>query len=299
MEANSSKPESVGQVVRDPGRREGADRAAVERRGEGGDVLVLHRATVVADRALGVPVGDAERHRPLRDERGERGAADLDDRTADELRQVEQVAADVGERAGAGSAAVAPGDRRGRVQRVVAPVVPVEMHQLAERAGGEFAPDLLDGRRSAIGVADGGHPVGSLGRGDHRLGVGQRARQRLLAQHVLACGQQSLDDLAVQMVGHHDAHRVDIRRIGDRAPVVFGALVAVALGGVVGDGGVGVGDRDQPHVRPIGAEQRGRGAVSGGMGAAGHPTADHGHADGVGVVISRTSFGVSLLKPIY
>ena len=71
---------------------------------------------------------------------------------------------------------------------------------------------------------------------------------------MLTCREQSLDDLAVQVVGDHDADRVDIGGVGDRAPVVFGPLVAVPLGGVVGDGGVCVGDRDQPDVRPIRTE---------------------------------------------
>ena len=173
------------------------------------------------------------------------------------------------------------------------------MHQLPQRAGVQFASDLLDGGRPTVSVADGGYSVGALSGGDHRLGVGQRARQRLLAQHVLACGEQSLDDLAVQVVGHHDAHRVDIRSVGDRLPVIFGPLVAVSLGGVVGHGGVGVGNGDQPHVRPIGAEQRRGGAVAGGMGAAGHATADHGHAERLGNSHVQISFEVSLLKPIY
>ena len=57
--------EPVGQVVRDARRREGADGAVVERRGEGGDVLVLDGDLLVADRGLGMAVGDAERYRAL------------------------------------------------------------------------------------------------------------------------------------------------------------------------------------------------------------------------------------------
>ncbi len=96
---------------------------------------------------------------------------------------------------------------------------------------------------------------------------------------MLARRQQTLDDLAVQMVGHYDAHRVDVGRIGDSAPVVFGPLVAVALGGVVGDGGVRVSDRDQPYVWAVCAEQRGGGAIAGRVRAARHAAADHGHTD--------------------
>ena len=65
VRAEQLEAQSVGQVVGDPRRGERADGAAVEPRGEGGDVLVLDRHQLVADRALGVTVGDAERHRTL------------------------------------------------------------------------------------------------------------------------------------------------------------------------------------------------------------------------------------------
>jgi hypothetical protein len=111
---------------------------------------------------------------------------------------------------------------------------------------------------------------------------------------VLSGGEQSFDDFAVQVVGDHDAHRIDVLRLGDRMPVVFGALIAVPLGGVVGDGGVGVGNRDQPHVGVVGAEQGGGGAVASGVSATGHATADHGHADGCGSASHvQNSFEVS------
>ena len=189
------------------------------------------------------------------------------------------MAADVGQGTGAGSATVAPGDRRGRIQRVVAPVVPVEVDQLADRAGGEFASDLLDGRRTPVGVPDGGHTVGSLGGGDHRFGIGQRPGQRLLTQDVLAGGEQAFDDLAVQMVGDHDAHCIDVGRLGDRPPVVLGPFISIPACGVVSDGLVGVRDCHQSHVGPVGPEERAGGAVSGGVCASGHATADDGDSD--------------------
>ena len=83
----------------------------------------------------------------------------------------------------------------------------------------------------------------------------------------------------MQMIGDNDAHRVDVRRIGDGAPVVLGALIAVTLGGVVGHGGVGICDRDQPHIRPLGPEQCGRHPVSRGMCPAGHAATDNGDAN--------------------
>ena len=270
--------QAVGQALRDARGRVGADRAVLEPRGEGDDILVLHRREFITHRALRVAVGDTERHGALTDQRGEHGSADLRDRTAHEFRQVDQVAADVGQGPGPGPAAVAPGDRRRRVERVVAPVAAVEVHEFAQRARGQFTPDMFDGRRPAVGVADGGDAVAALGRGHHRLGIGQRTGQRLFAQYVLARGDQSLDDLPMQMIGDNDAHRVDVRRIGDGAPVVLGALIAVTLGGVVGDGSVGIGDGDQPHIRPIGPEQCGRRPVSRGMRAAGHAATDYGDA---------------------
>ena len=73
----------------------------------------------------------------------------------------------------------------------------VEVHEFADRAGGEFASDLLDRGRTPVGVSDGGDAVGCFCSGDHGLGVGERAGQRLLAQHVLAGGEQARDDLAM------------------------------------------------------------------------------------------------------
>ena len=54
--------------------------------------------------------------------------------------------ADVGQRASSRPTAITPGHWGVRVQRVVAPVVTVEVHQFTERAGGKFAADLFDRR---------------------------------------------------------------------------------------------------------------------------------------------------------
>ena len=271
--------EAVGQVVRHARSRVRADRAVLEPRGEADNILVFDGRQLVADGALGVAVRDTKRHRALMDQSGEHRAADFRDRPAHEFRHVDQVAADVGQCAGARPAAVTPRDRRRRVQRVVAPVAAVEMHEFAQCARGQFPPDLFDGRRPPVGVADGGDAVTALGRGHHRLGIGQRTGQRLFAQHVLARGDQPFDDLAMQMVGDNDTHRIDVGRLCDGAPVVLGALVPVALGGVVGHGGVGIGDGDQPHVRPLRPEQGGRHPVSRGMCPAGHAATDNGDAN--------------------
>jgi hypothetical protein len=81
------------------------------------------------------------------------------------------------------------------------------------------------------------------------------------------------------MVGDDHADGVDVGGGGDGLPVVLRPLVAVALGGVIGDGLVHVGDGDQPHVRPIGAEKSCGVAVSGSMGTSGHAAADYRDTD--------------------
>lgn len=208
------------------------------------------------------------------------------------------MATDVGQGTGARPALIAPGDRRGRVQRVVTPVVPVEMDQVAHAARGEFPSDLLDGRSPAVGVPDRSHLVGSTGGLQHCLGVGERPGERLLAQHMFAGGEQSLDHLAVQMVGHHDTHGIDVVGLGDRPPVVFGALIAVAADVVVGDGGIGVGDGDEPDIGVLKTEQRSGGAISGRMRAAGHPATDHDDTDRVALGGFSGHFTLALLVSV-
>ena len=86
FEAKSSKPRPSGRLwaTRDA---EKVPTAPLSNRRERGHVLVLHRCELVADGGLGVSVGNADGHGPLRDQRGERGAAHLGDRPADEFRR--------------------------------------------------------------------------------------------------------------------------------------------------------------------------------------------------------------------
>src|SRR5262249_28446070 len=100
---------------------------------------------------------------------------------------------------------------------------------------------------------------------------------------------------AVQVVGDHDTHRVDVRRVGDGAPVVLGALVSVSLGGVVGDGRVGVGDRDEPYVWSVRAEQRGGRAIAGRVCPARHAATDHARPDGFGASHRENILCVSIV----
>ena len=69
-------------------------------------------------------------------------------------------------------------------------------------------------------------------RGDvrHGAGVVEVVAQRLLAEHVLAGGDQSLHDLAMQSVGHNNADDVDVGVLRNRLPGSVGALVAEAPG---------------------------------------------------------------------
>jgi hypothetical protein len=89
--------------------------------------------------------------------------------------------------------------------------VTVEVHGPADRARLDLFADGVDGGGPAEGEPDARLQLGRLrGRGHHRLGVGDRARERLLAQDVLPGGEQGFDDRAVQVVGHRHADDVDV-----------------------------------------------------------------------------------------
>jgi hypothetical protein len=89
----------------------------------------------------------------------------------------------------------------------------------------------------------------------HRLGIGERQRQRLLAMHVLARGDGGERHLAVKPVGGGDADDVD-GRVGHQRPPVTGRAGEAEL---VGEGGRlvarDVAEQFQPHVGQI-AEHR-------------------------------------------
>ena len=123
--------------------------------------------------------------------------------------------------------------------------------------------------------------VGRLCRGHHRLGVLDRRRQRLLAQHVLAGGEQRFDNRPVQLVGDGHRHDVDVRSVHDRLPGGLRPLVAEALGAVDREGLVRVGDRHQADLGKVQVVQLAGGAVAGSVGSADHASADDGDAEGV------------------
>jgi hypothetical protein len=60
---------------------------------------------------------------------------------------------------------------------------------------------------------------------------------------------QRLGDRPVQRIPHDDAHRVDVGVLGDRLPARHRLLIAVTARAVLGERGVGVGDRGQPDRR--------------------------------------------------
>jgi len=246
------------------------------------DVVVLHRLGLVRELGPGVAVGRPEGHEPLGDLRREGGATDLGHRPADELGEVDEVAADVGERAGAGGAAVAPGHGCPRAARVVAPVASVEVGDLAELVADEVA-DRGDGRLTAIDEAGARDEVRvGGGRGGHGLRVDEGVGQGLLAQDVLACGEELFDELAVKGIGDDDADDLDVVGLEQRPPVGPGPFVAVARGGVRGDRLIRVDDGRVLDGGKRWVEKRWRGAPSCTVGAAGHAGADHCDTDGCG-----------------
>jgi hypothetical protein len=238
------------------------------------------RLGLVAELGGGVADGRAQWQGARADDRRQGGPADRLDGAADELGQVDQVAADVRQRPRPRAALVAPAHRRARVDPVVAPVVAVEVQGPADGPGGDLVADGGDGRGAAEHEPDAGLPSRGLGRRHHGLGVLCGRGHRLLAQDMLAGGQQALHDLAVQEVGHDHADHVDVRRLGQGPPVVLGPLVPVAPGRIRGERLVDVGDRDQPDLGQALVVERGRRPVPGGMRPAGHAGPDHGHPDG-------------------
>ena len=107
---NTSKLQAVGVSGGDAGHLEAAG-AAFEVCGEGRVVVVVDRLEDVADRGVVVAHDGAERQRALVDDGAEPSAADGLDVAAEELGDVRQVAADVGQRTGAGAALEAPAHR--------------------------------------------------------------------------------------------------------------------------------------------------------------------------------------------
>ena len=150
------------------------------------------------------------------------------------------------------------------------------MVDLAQVALGDELGELGHSGVAAVGEAHAGDDAGLLLHLRHGAGGLERVRQGLLAQDVLAGPDEGLGDLAVQGVSHHDGDDIDVRVLGHDAPVVDGALVAVALGGVLGEGEAGVGDGVQADRRQAQVEDGSDLAPGVGVGGAGHAGTDDG-----------------------
>jgi hypothetical protein len=90
--------------------------------------------------------------------------------------------------------------------------------------------------------ADLKHEASLLGEADELLGFDARVGEWLLGEDVLAGLERSGDDLAVG-AGSEDEHRIDVRGLHDRAPVVApGHVARQALGDLAGEGARGIAD---------------------------------------------------------
>jgi hypothetical protein len=279
----------VGVAERDARDGEVAGRAVGEARGEAGPVVVPDGLALVADLDVGVPHDGIQRHRPRGDGGRQRRAGDRLDRAEHELGDVGEVAAQVGQRTGAGLTAVAPAHRRLPITAVVRPVLRADVQRTAELAGSQLVAHGADPGRAPEREADPRDDARRAHRVDHRGGVGRGRGERLLAQDVLPRGGQLGHDLAVQVVGDDHAHRVDVVGLDDGLPAAVGALEPVAARGVAGEVLVDVSDRDEADGRQARREDGARRAVPVGVRPTRHACADDGDPDVLNHAISRLS----------
>src|SRR5215218_1494238 len=120
------------------------------------------------------------------------------------------MAPDVSEGTGAGTSLEPPTDRGHRVTGVVTPVPSVNVQYLTERPRRDQLADRGDGRCTAEREADPHGRLSCAGCVGHRPSIVQRVAERLLAQHMLPGGDESLHHLAVQRIGHDDADYGDV-----------------------------------------------------------------------------------------
>src|SRR6266536_2233433 len=230
----------------DPGSFQGADRAAVEADQRRGVVVVLHLAELAVLDHREVGAGSHRQDRPLGiDGTGQR--THLGDRADHVLDQVDDVAQQVAERAGAGEvAAEPPGQRALGFAGVAGEEHRAHVGDPAEVAVRDQLADVFDRRGVAVVVAD-------------------------LRDHAgLGGGGGGDADLAVQAGRRADRHHVDVR-VGEHLAVVGGGPgVSEYVTGVLGavDGGVGGGH--EPGPQPQVGVDGGQGLVGAGVQLA-HP----------------------------
>ena len=264
-------------------------------------------STVTSPTFSAVPIGATSeqlaparlRHRALVDERLEQ-PVDVDDPVAgDVLGEVDDVGADVAERPGASPVLLEPPAHRHRGVRE--PVLEVLRAHVPDLPDAPFLHELAgqrDGRDTAVGEPDHrDHALlgGPLGRRGHRLGLGDRVGERLLAQHVLACLESGHGDLGVGVTGRADVDEVDVLARHQPGPVGLGRLPAEPFGGRGHPVRVPAAQSTHPGVERK-VEEAGGGAPGLGVGRPHEGVPDHADAEllrGVWCVrIHAMSFGV-------
>ncbi len=159
--------------------------------------------------------------------------------------------ADVAERAAAGLGLVqTPRQGRVLVRDPVLEVLRAHVPHGADAAVGHELARELDRRHAAVGEAhhrDLPAPRGGLGGRDHLLGLGDRVRERLLAEHVLAGLERGDRDLGVGVAGRAHVDEVDVVPADERLPARLRGLPAEPLRG--GGDRLRVAAAEDPHPR--------------------------------------------------
>src|SRR5688500_8083928 len=143
----------------------------------------------------------AEGYLPLHDGRREPAAAHLLNVAAEELDEIGDMAADVGECPRSRGSLVPPTDGPLRVACVLAPVPAVDVQDAPQDAGGDELVECGNARRPADGEADADHSGSAAGEVRHGACILEVVAQRLFAEHVLAGSDQTLNDLTMQGIG--------------------------------------------------------------------------------------------------
>ncbi len=148
----------------------------------------------------------------------------------------------------------------------------VDVLDVAELAAQHQLADLEHRRRVAVGVVAHQHQAPLVGRGHELLALGQRGRQRLLDQHVLARFERSQHDLGVGGGRRGHGHGHDLGIVEHPAEIV-GDLDATGV--AQGPPGAFLVEIAYPAKVPVGTGQE----VPDQVGAP-VPGADHGDAHG-------------------
>ncbi len=262
----------------------------------GGEAGGLERADGAAlelgDRLEGVVDVDAAAG-PVVDERPQH-ARDRLDLADEEAAEVDDVCAEVAERAGACDRPVEPPDLgEGRVEDPVLQVRRAEVVDLAQLAGLDHLAGEADGRDEA--VVERAHVLdpGGAHAPVHLEGLVGRPRERLLADHVLAGLGRGDRGLRMERVRAGVVEELHGRVGHEVAPVGRRPLEAVAQGGL-GDGVLRpAGDRDEQRAQRRRPRHVRQGAVRVRVRLSHEGVAQHADADGVGQVggVVRNRFG--------